>query len=705
MAKTQSKLKVTALYERLSRDDDLAGESNSITNQKRYLEDFAHRNNLGNCRHFTDDGFSGVNFNRPGFQAMIAEVEAGNIGTIVVKDMSRLGRNYLQVGFYTEMLFPQKGIRFIAINNGVDSDNPTENDFTPFLNIMNEFYARDTSNKIKAVFDSRMKDGKRCSGSIPYGYNRLPGDKQTLVVDPEAAEVVRRIFLLTNEGKSRREIAEILTEEKVLIPAAHFKEHHPEQYGGQNFSDPYYWSISTIGTILDREEYLGHTVLHKSVGTNFKLHKREKTAKEEQYIFPNTHEPIISQELWDSVQRRRNRVVRASAWGSHSNRLSGYLYCADCGRRMTLQTHYSRKDGSPEYSYRCGGYSSRPDSCSAHGIGAKTVEALLSSTVKRLARFVMGDEEAFAGELQRMWQENQQVKPQQCKSGLSKLQKRYDELSVLIRGLYEHLVSGLLPERQYRQLMQQYDEEQSELEVKIEELTADLSEEKAKPMDIDRFISIIRQCKNPDQISDAMFAELVDKIVVHEAEGKGNARTQQVDIYFNYVGQVNIALTEEELAEQKAQAEQEEKERLARKRQREKGHRERMKAKKLEANGGKMVKKKICPCCGAEFVPNSNRQIYCSDECWKKGYYGKKNAESLARREGHPYSKRECAICGKAFWPHHSQQTLCSEKCQKENHNKISLAFYHAKRAKSCENGTYNSNNQQDIDKQQEVAV
>ena len=306
--------KITALYERLSRDDDLAGESNSITNQKKYLEDYAQKNGFKNIRHFTDDGFSGVNFNRPGFQSLIKEVEAGNVETLIVKDMSRLGRNYLQVGFYTEVLFPQKNVRFLAINNSIDSNNASDNDFAPFLNIMNEWYAKDTSNKIKAVFDARMKDGKRCSGSIPYGYNRLPNDKQTLVVDPVASEVVKRIFLLANEGKSPRTIAELLTEEKVLIPAAYAKKYHPEQYNGTKFSNPYLWGTSSVRTILGRQEYLGHTVLRKSVSTNFKLHKRKETDEDEQYVFQNTHEPIISQELWDSVQKRRCRVNRASAF-------------------------------------------------------------------------------------------------------------------------------------------------------------------------------------------------------------------------------------------------------------------------------------------------------------------------------------------------------------------------------------------------------
>ena len=610
--------KITALYERLSRDDDLAGESNSITNQKKYLEDYAQKNGFKNIRHFTDDGFSGVNFNRPGFQSLIKEVEAGNVETLIVKDMSRLGRNYLQVGFYTEVLFPQKNVRFLAINNSIDSNNASDNDFAPFLNIMNEWYAKDTSNKIKAVFDARMKDGKRCSGSIPYGYNRLPNDKQTLVVDPVASEVVKRIFLLANEGKSPRTIAELLTEEKVLIPAAYAKKYHPEQYNGTKFSNPYLWGTSSVRTILGRQEYLGHTVLRKSVSTNFKLHKRKETDEDEQYVFQNTHEPIISQELWDSVQKRRCRVKRASAWGTHTNRLSGYLYCADCGRRLTLQTHYSKKDGSTQYSYRCGGYASRVNGCTAHSISADNVEALILASVKRFSRFVLKDEETFALELQSLWKEKREEKPKQNQSELKRCQKRYDELSALIRSLYENLMSGLLPERQYKQLMAQYDSEQAELESQMETMKSEIAEDKSSSADIRHFISLIRKCKNPTEISDSMFNELVDKIVVYEAEGTGNARTQKVDIYFNYVGQVDIAYTEEELAELKAQKEQEERQRMEKQRKREKAYREKRKAKKITENGGEIIKTKTCPHCGKVFTPTSNRQLFCSRECWNQ---------------------------------------------------------------------------------------
>ncbi len=622
-----------------------------------------------------------LSFNRPGFQALIKEVEAGNVGTIIVKDMSRFGRNYLQVGFYTEILLPQKDVRFIAINNSIDSTNASDNDFAPFLNIMNEFYAKDTSNKIKAVFDARMKDGKRCSGSIPYGYNRIAGDKQTLVVDPVAAEVVKRIFQLADEGKSPRAIAEILTEEKILIPAAYAEKYHTEQSKGKKYSDPYLWSVSTVRTILDRQEYLGHTILHKSVGTNFKLHKRKPTEEGEQYLFPNTHEPIISQELWDSVQKRRKRVERAAPWGSHSHRLSGYLFCADCGRRMTLQTHYSRKDGSLQYSYRCGGYASRVNACSAHGISADSVEALLLSSVQRLSRFVLQDERAFALELQAMWTGKQEAKPKQDKSELKRIQKRYDELSSLVRGLYENLMSGLLPERQYKQLMKQYDDEQAELEVKMDKLKENFTEEQGKPLDIAHFISLIRKYKEPAEVTDDMLAELVDKIVVFEAEGVGKARTQKVDIYFNYVGQVNIAYTEEEMAEMKAKEEQAEQERLTRERERQKANRERRKAQKIAENGGEIIVKKVCPHCGKEFVPTSNRQVFCSKECCYQARQEQKQVQRQAERGEHYYRQRKCAVCGKVFWPNSSGQTLCSEECRRKHHNEVTLAFYHRKQA------------------------
>lgn len=280
MAQIRDIGKRTALYERLSKDDEQQGESNSILNQKQYLEEYAHKNGFVNIQHFNDDGYTGRNFNRPGFQEMLAEIENGKIGTVIVKDMSRFGRNYLQVGFYTEMMFPQKQVRFIAINNSVDSDKPQDNDFTPFLNIMNEWYAKDTSNKIKSIFLSRMNDGKRCSGSIPYGYNRLPGDKQTLVVDPVASKVVKHIFALAADGYNPPTIAKKLTEEEVLIPSAYTLQYHPEQCNRKSEWGCTRWNPTTVREILERQEYLGHTVLRKTIGTNFKTDARRSSTDE-----------------------------------------------------------------------------------------------------------------------------------------------------------------------------------------------------------------------------------------------------------------------------------------------------------------------------------------------------------------------------------------------------------------------------------------
>lgn len=513
-------------------------------------------------------------------------------------------------------------------------------------------------------------------------YQTTRGNYRNCVFDPVAAEVVKRIFLLANEGKSTRAIAEKLTEEKVLIPSAYAKEYHPEQYNGQKYSNSNLWGMSTVRGILERQEYLGHTVLRKTVGTNFKLHKRKSTAQDEQYLFQNTHEPIISQELWDSVHRRRKRVQRASAWGSHTNRLSGYLYCADCGRRLTLQTHYSKRDGSVQYSYRCGGYASRVNSCTAHSISADNVEALVLSSVKRFSRFVLQDENAFAAELQSLWIERLKTEPKNQQSELQRCQKRYDELSNLVRGLYENLMLGLLSERQYRQLMKQYDVEQTDLETKMDAIKSALAEEREKSGDIKQFIALIRKCKNPTEISDLMFYELIDKIVVYEAEGVSRARTQKVDIYFNYVGQVNIDYTPEEVAEIQAQEAQTAAERLQKQRAREKAYREKRKAERLAANGGELVKKQVCPQCGKIFIPASSHQTFCSEGCCHQARQDQKQAEREAERGKHYYRQRICAICGNPYWPESSRSKFCSDACRKKNHNKVTLEAYHKKRVK-----------------------
>ncbi len=533
--------KITALYERLSRDDELQGESNSITNQKEFLEDYARQNGFRNIRHFTDDGFTGTNFNRPGFKDLLDEVQAGNVSAVIVKDLSRFGRDYLQVGFYTEVLFPQKNVRFIAINNSVDSNNPVENDFTPFLNIMNEWYAKDTSKKIRAVFQSRMKQGKRCSGAVPFGYYRKPGDKQTFYKDEEAAKTIQYIFRLACDGMGPTAIADRLTEEKVLTPAAFAKEHHPEDYRNGYESDPYSWNANTVCEILDRQEYLGHTVLGKSIEENFKTKKRRKATPEELMIFPNTHEAIIDQETWDKAQKLRKRCAPRRTDMKPTHRLSGLLFCADCGSRLT----YSSCDGShrpdgkqydSDESFRCSHYKSKSEDCTPHYIKASTAENIILESVQRVAKTVLEDEDGFLEQLQEQWQMQQDKRSNSVKTELQDAKRRFEELDDLIKSLYENFNAGRLPERQFNRLMSGYDAEQVQTEERIKELeTAEQKEAKSK--DAERFIKLIKKYEDFSELSTTLLYDLVDKVVVHEADGsRGSSRTQQVDVYFNFIG-------------------------------------------------------------------------------------------------------------------------------------------------------------------------
>ena len=380
---------------------------------------------------------------------MLAEAEAGKIGTIIVKDMSRFGRNYLEVGFYTEILFPKKQIRFIAINNSVDSDKPQDNDFTPFLNIMNEWYAKDTSNKIKSIFLSRMSDGKRCSGSIPYGYNRLPEDKQTLVVDPVASQVVKHIFELAAEGLTPPAIARQLTEEKVLIPSAYTLQYHPEQCNRKAEYGCTSWNANTVREILSRQEYLGHTVLRKTIGTNFKTDERRFATDEERLVFENTHEPIVDSELWEQAHRRLKHATRRIKEGTHQEEclLPGLVYCADCVSKMSYQTNYY-KSGEPYHSFRYSSYGNRTINCTIHHISDKVLYQLVLRSIQRLSRHIIADERGFAEELKCKWEAQVNSKPQKQKDELQIIQWRQRGMEVLqmFRRKAEKRIAELSPD-------------------------------------------------------------------------------------------------------------------------------------------------------------------------------------------------------------------------------------------------------------------
>lgn len=554
------KIKYTALYERLSRDDEMQGESNSIVNQKRYLEEYAQAQGFKNIRHFTDDGYSGTNFKRPGFQKMIAAIEAGEIDVVCVKDLSRFGRDYLKVGFYTEIMFPEKGVRFIAINNSVDSANPTENDFTPFLNIMNEWYAKDTSNKIRTIFRSRMQDGKRCSGAIPYGYRRDPEDKNHLLIDEEAAKVVRRIYQMVIDGMGSQAIANQLTADNVLIPSAYLEQSEHGESRNHSYHDPCRWNCTAVSYILDKQEYMGHTVLGKTICENFKAKKRRKARPDELIIFENTHEPIIDAETWHLVQKLRRRTRRKLANGSYSHRLSGLVYCADCGKRLSYSSPQSqhRPDGKTydaDSSFRCPTYKSMYGECTMHYIKSSTLDKLVDEAVRKIARYVLRNEQAFLEQVRVLTSADQKHTQSEDKKELVNIKKRIAELDNYIKRLYEGNASGKIPDRQFEKLMAQYDSEQQELEERVKEIEVSIHEIQQESENGQQFVRLVQKYRDLTEIDQTALNEFIDKVVVHEATGGRTAdRSQQIDIYFNFIGQFMVEDTEEELLMQEQEA-------------------------------------------------------------------------------------------------------------------------------------------------------
>lgn len=554
------KIKYTALYERLSRDDEMQGESNSIVNQKRYLEEYAQAQGFKNIRHFTDDGYSGTNFKRPGFQKMIAAIEAGEIDVVCVKDLSRFGRDYLKVGFYTEIMFPEKGVRFIAINNSVDSANPTENDFTPFLNIMNEWYAKDTSNKIRAIFRSRMQDGKRCSGAISYGYRRDPEDKNHLLIDEEAAKVVRRIYQMVIDGMGSQAIANQLTADNVLIPSAYLEQSEHGESRNHSYHDPCRWNCTAVSYILDKQEYMGHTVLGKTICENFKTKKRRKARPDELIIFENTHEPIIDAETWHLVQKLRRRTRRKLANGSYSHRLSGLVYCADCGKRLSYSSPQSqhRPDGKTydaDSSFRCPTYKSMYGECTMHYIKSSTLDKLVDEAVRKIARYVLRNEQAFLEQVRVLTSADQKHTQSEDKKELVNIKKRIAELDNYIKRLYEGNASGKIPDRQFEKLMAQYDSEQQELEERVKEIEVSIHEIQQESENGQQFVRLVQKYRDLTEIDQTALNEFIDKVVVHEATGGRTAdRSQQIDIYFNFIGQFMVEDTEEELLMQEQEA-------------------------------------------------------------------------------------------------------------------------------------------------------
>ena len=538
--------KITALYERLSRDDELEGESNSIVNQKKILEEYASKNNLTNIIHFTDDGISGTQFDRPGFMEMMNGVNTGNIGCIIVKDMSRLGRDYLKVGQCMEIL-RQKGVRLIAINDNVDSFY-REDDFTPFRNIMNEWYARDTSRKIQSTFRSKGESGKHTASTPPYGYIKDEKDKDKWVVDEKAAEIVRRIFNLTMDGAGPYKIAKILEADKIDIPAYHQKKLGYGLHQSKNFEYPYRWCSSTIASILKKKEYLGHTVNFKT-RKHFKDKKSKYVSEDNWLIFENTHEAIIDQETFDNVQRIRGNVKRyPDGWGEY-HPLTGLMYCADCGSKMYV--HRTNNYKNIPY-YVCSNYMKVPCGTlcpSAHRIKAEVVLNLIQETLKDIKNYLDEDNEAFIHSIQNEMEEKEKAHIEKKKIRLTESQNRLQELERLMCRIYEDMILNKIPNNRYEILNNQYETEQLTLSKEIKDLELVISRYEKETDKARKFISLISRYENFDNLTNTMINEFVKKIIIHERDRKGSQTSKQkIEIYFNFIG--NYEVPKEELSEE-----------------------------------------------------------------------------------------------------------------------------------------------------------
>ena len=544
-----AKTKIALLYERLSRDDELSGESFSIQNQKIMLEDFARRNGYLRFKHFTDDGVSGTRFDRPGFMAMMEEVEGGNVEAIIVKDMSRMGRDYLKVGQVMEIL-RQRGVRLIAINDNVDTEKG-DNDMTPFLNIMYEFYARDTSRKIKSVFKAKGMTGKHLTGTVIYGY-LWDEKRENWLVDEEAAAVVQRIFAMTLEGYGPYQIATRLAADKIEIPAVHLARHGEGVNKNKVFNDIYRWSTSTVVEILKKREYLGHTINFKT-RKHFKDKKSHYVDENEWTIFENTHDAIIDQETFVNVQRIRGNSRRYPDGYGEAAPLTGLLYCADCGGKMYV---HRTNNGKRISQYTCGQYSKTPVGVlcpTQHRINESVVLDLISGMLQAISDFAKSDRAAFIREVQEAQASQQDSDIKKKKRRLSAAQKRAGELEWLVCKIYEDNALGRLPDARYAALDAQYAREQEALAAEIAELEKAVSSYDQGKKSAEKFIALIDKYQGFEDMTNTMLNEFVEKILVHERDRKGSIETTQaVEVYFNFVGKYippafrDVELTPEE---------------------------------------------------------------------------------------------------------------------------------------------------------------
>ena len=523
---------ITALYCRLSQDDKQEGDSNSIINQKKILKKYALDRGYTNIQFYIDDGVSGTTFNRAGFQSMIADVETGKVKRVIVKDMSRLGRDYLQVGMYTEIFFPEHDVHFIAVNDGVDS-NQEDNEFTPFRNIINEWYAKDTSKKIRAVKRSKGMAGEHIGSHPPYGYMKNPENKKEWIIDEEAAEVVREIFRLCVEGYGPTRIAHILTERKILCPT-----YYALEKGGKPRTalpaDKYTWNGPVVAKILDRMDYLGHTVNFKTHVKSYKVHKTIYNSPDQWKVFEGTHEAIIDKETFEIVQKIRAGKRRPTRMGEMPM-FSGLLYCADCGRKLSF--HRKADDPPEKHHYLCENYRSNTANCTMHYIRNVVVERIVLENLKEVIQYVSNYEDEFVRMIMDsdMRQRNRELS--QKKKRLAEIQKRIGELDTIFQRIYEDNIIGKLSDERFMKMSKGYEDEQHTLQTEADEIQSELQQEEKKSVDVKRFLAIVKKYTDLTELTPEILREFIDKIIVHAPDKSSGRRLQEIEIIYNHIGE------------------------------------------------------------------------------------------------------------------------------------------------------------------------
>lgn len=524
---------ITALYARLSQEDALDGESNSIANQKKILLKYATDNHFSNPTFFIDDGVSGVTFDRPGWNEMIRLAEAGKVQTIIVKDMSRMGRDYLKVGYYTESFFAERDIRYIAINDGVDSDKG-DNDFTPFRNLFNDFYARDTSKKIRAVMRAKGNAGEHLCTNPPYGYTKDPADTKKWIVDEEAAEIVKRIFDLCIAGKGPMQIAKLLTAERVLTVKAHYA-----QRDGKPLPEkPYHWDPKSVAGILERQEYTGCTVNFKTYSKSHKLKKRLHNVPENQRIFPNTQPAIIDEQVFVRVQELRENKRRPAKQAERQGLFSGLLYCADCGSKLHFATG---KNMTPQQDcYRCSRYKSNTGDCTMHFIREETLKRFVLQRIFDVTALFFDDAMAFEEAAKKQHFQEAEKEAQKRKREIAQAEKRIAELDRIFKRIYEDDISGTISHERFLKLSADYEAEQRELTEQVKTWREVVGTFEQDRSDFDSFAAIVRKYVGIRELTPTIVNEFVKKIIVHAPDKSSGHRRQKIELVWNFIGEVNL---------------------------------------------------------------------------------------------------------------------------------------------------------------------